>query len=117
MAKGWTVLETVNDRKNPITEEQKKRNRKNFAKAIKNAEDARLKDVDKDLERLKKEGEDLYWTRFNEEEKLLDAYKNKKVKSKEAIKRAKKLIKDRAEAEKKKKVAAEKNESNVKAEA
>ena len=102
MAKGWTVLKTVNDVNFIQTREDKIRNGKRFAKMVKKAEDAKLKDVNKDIERLKKESEDLYWTKFNEEEKLLAAYKEKKVKSKTAIKQAKKIIKDRAEAEKKK---------------
>ena len=117
MAKGWSVLKTVNDVDFTETREDRIRKNKQFARAVKKAEDATLKDPEQDVKRLKKEGEDLYYARVNREEALLDAYKRKVVKSKTAIKEAKRIIKERTEAEKKKKAAAEKTESNVKAEA
>ena len=116
MAKGWSVVPTINDVNFTRTKEDKKRSNKRFAKAIKKAEDARLKDPEQDIKRLKKEGEDLYWKKREKEDRLIDAYNKKLLKSKTVIKEAKKIIKDRADAEKKK-VAAEKTESNVKAEA
>ena len=119
MASGFTVKEIMEgfNKLPSITREESKRKNKRFAKAIKDAESARLKDPKQDIERLKKESENLYFTKVNEEEKLLDAYKRKVVKSKTAVKEAKRIIKERAEAEKKKKAVAEKTESNVKAEA
>lgn len=51
-------------------------------------------------EDLKKESEDLYYQRRREDEKLLDAYNRKAVKSKAAIRRAEALIKARNEAKK-----------------
>lgn len=114
MAKGWSVVELAHNIYIPETKEEKKRKNKRFAKAIKAAENATLKDPKQDIERLKKEGEDLYYAKVNEEEKLLDAYKRKVVKSEVAIDKAHKILKERAAAEKKRKV---KTDSNTKAEA
>lgn len=101
MAKGWSVVPTVNDIKFARTKEEKKRSNKRFAKAIKNAEAAILKDPKQDLERLKKEGEQLYWKKREEEDRLIDAYNKKLLKSKTAIKEVKRIIKERANTEKK----------------
>jgi len=117
MASGFTVKEIMEGfNKFPsITREESKRKNKRFAKAIKNAEGARLKDPKQDIERLKKESENLYFTKVNEEEKLLDAYKRKVVKSKTAVKEAKRIIKERADAEKRKQEKEAKTDSNAKA--
>ena len=113
MAKGWTVLKTVNDENCITTREEKIKRNKNFAKMVKKAEGAVLKDPEQDIKRLKKEGEDLYLAKVGRENQLVEAYNEKRLKSKTAIKEAKRIAKERADAEKKKK---EKIESNVKAE-
>lgn len=122
MAKGWTVLQTVNSNNYiPNSNAEKIRNNKKFNTMIKKAENAILKDPEQDIKRIKKEGEDLYLAKVGREDQLIEAYKEKRLKSKAIIKEAKRIIKERAEAEKKKKekeaAAAKENESNVKAEA
>ena len=119
MAKGWTVLKTVNDSNYITTREDRIKSNKRFSKMVAQAEAAVLKDPEQDIKRIKKEGEDLYLTRMVREDQLVEAYKEKRLKSKATIKEAKRIIKERAEAEKRKKeaAAAKENESNVKAEA
>lgn len=102
MAKGWIIVPTRNDINFAETKEEKLRKYKRFAKAIKKAEDAILKDPKQDIERLKKEGEKFYWKKREEEDRLVDAYNKKLLKSKTAIKEAKRIAKERADAEKKK---------------
>ena len=121
MAKGWTVLKTVNDSNYITTREDRIKSNKRFSKMVAQAEAAVLKDPEQDIKRIKKEGEDLYFAKVGREDQLVEAYKEKRLKSKATIKEAKRIIKERAEAEKRKKekeaAAAKENESNVKAEA
>ncbi len=51
------------------------------------------------LDEMKKHGDELYDIKVLHENALLDAYKEKRLKSKNLIKQAKKLIKKRAEAQ------------------
>ena len=85
MAIGWTTIPTVNDR--PKEE-----------KTYRLEKDPCRKVVTKDFLGLKKEGEDLYEQAVLEEEKLLTAFKEKKVKSKAAIRKAKSILSKREKA-------------------
>ena len=98
MAKGWTVLKTVNDVE--FTKEEKQKTNKRFSKMVKQAENEKLKDIEKDVERLKKEGEDLFAKRVAEEDAIVAAYNDKRLKSKALIKKAKKIIQNKKKAEK-----------------
>lgn len=91
MAKGWVTLETVNDRPK---ETKTHRIKKDICRKVEK----------KTLEQLKKEGDELAEIAKFEEEKLLEAFKAKRVKSKEAIKKAKSIIAAREKKEKKQKV-------------
>ena len=95
MAKGWKsvgnnaiTIEKVS-RKDRINKDKK------FSNLIRNTKSLRSFD-------LKKEGEDLYERRILEEDKLLDAFENKLVKSKNAIKQAIRIKKERADAKEQK---------------
>jgi hypothetical protein len=103
VAKGWVELPRKTELEK-ISREKKLKKDRMFQKAAKVIDKKRLKDIDKDIERMKKDSEDLYFKKKAEEDKLVDAFNDKKVKSKTAIKEAKKIIKERAEAEKKNKV-------------
>lgn len=94
MAKGWTRIETVNDNKSVETDAQKQKNLRNFANAIHQMKSLSPED-------LKKRGDENYATRIAEDEKLLDAFDKKKLKSKDAVKRALQLKKEKAKTEKK----------------
>ena len=103
MAKGWTkvrdnAIDTVK-----MTKAEKVIKERGMAKLIRNT--PKLSAFD-----LKKEGEDLYDKKKGEEDKLLDAFDNKLVKSKNAIKQAIRIKKERTEAESKKLEAAKKVE-------
>lgn len=65
----------------------------------------------KDQEALKKEGEDLFHKSVSEKDHLLDAFENKRIKNKEAIKRAIRIKKERAAVEAKKRDAKQKSET------
>lgn len=60
-------------------------------------------------EELKKEGEDLYEVKLARENSLLEAYKEKILKSKELIKEARKIKAQRAKAKASRKDKKEKN--------
>jgi len=105
MAKGWVELpRKAGTGTDKLTRETKLKKDRAFQKAAKMADKNRLKDIEKDIERMKRNSEDLYFKRKAEEDKLVDAFNDKKVKSKTAIKEAKKIIAERASAEKKNKV-------------
>lgn len=55
------------------------------------------------LDEMKKHGDDLYEIHLVNEKALIDAFKDKKLKSKRLIKKAKKIIKRRKEDSKKEK--------------
>lgn len=91
MAKGWTKVKTVND------VERKKMTGKDlndFNMLVKNTKTLTAP-------QLKKQSEELYERQQAEDTKLLDAYEDKRVKSKTAIKRAQ-YLKDKLEKEKEK---------------
>lgn len=79
---------------NGTREEKLKRDRL-AQKMIKNVEVMNLKD-------MKKHGDEVYDAYVANETALIEAFNNKKLKSKNLIKRAKKIIKRREEASKKK---------------
>lgn len=89
MGKGWTTIETVNSVKNNETKTEKIKRMQNFSKVIDNTKSLQLKD-------LKKHGDDLYATQKNAENELLQAYNDKKLKSKKLIKQALRIKKERA---------------------
>lgn len=89
MAKGWTKVKTVND------VERKKIDSKtenDFNVLIRNTKSL-------PAEKLKKNSEILYDKKIEEENKLLFAFDNKLIKSKEAIKRALRIKKQREKLE------------------
>ena len=94
MAKGWTKIETVNDNKSVESTSQKQRNLRNFANAIRNTKSLSPED-------LKKRSDEHFAAKNAEDAKLLEAFDSKKLKSKNAIKRALQLKKEQAKAEKK----------------
>ena len=74
---------------------------KNFEHLIRNTQS-------KTLEELKKEGDELFATKQAQDASLLAAYKEKRLKSKEAIKQAKALLKTEEKAAAKKAKTSEK---------
>ena len=90
----WTVIPTVNDTK--TTKETI-----GYSKTMKSmldkvvVYDGSQEDIDK---KIKKHQEELYLAQKAEEDKLLDAFTNKKLKSKAAIKRARGLAKRKRDA-------------------
>ena len=105
MAKGWKTLETVNDTpKSNKTQQEKNRAKTradNFLRSVKTLSEADLK----------KEGVEAYFHQKSSNEALLDAFENKRLKSKNLIKQAIKLKKEKekAEAEAKAKEAQKEN--------
>ena len=88
MAKGWTSAFTING-------DSKINNKsRNFDKIIRNTKTP-------SLEQMKKDSEDAFIKQSHENEALLDAFANKKLKSKAAIRRALRLKKEAEKAEKK----------------
>ena len=94
----WKTISTINDTtiKNTRTDRQ---NSTNFNKLMKTTPTRNVED-------LKKHSEDLFEAQKLEDEKLLDAFANKKLKSKAAIKKALGLSKKYNDAGKKKDKAA-----------
>lgn len=90
MAKDWRIIPTVNDV--PKTTEYKG-----------NSDFHRLmsKTPKRDEDKLKEHNEESFTKQEFEEAKLLDAFANKKLKSKAAIKRARALAKRKSDAGKK----------------
>lgn len=95
MAKNWTRISTVNDIINAETAAQKQHREQAFSNAIKNVKTM-------DLESLKEHSDKIFSEKKAEDESLLEAFDNKKLKSKALIKRALQLKKERDKAEKKK---------------
>jgi hypothetical protein len=99
MAKGWTQLNTINDvPKNSKTQQEKN-------KAATRADNLIRSTPSLKAEELKKQGILHFNQKKSEEDALLDAFKEKRLKSKTLIKHAIKIKKER-EAEAKKKEAA-----------
>lgn len=102
MAKGWTTLETVNkvtkDTRTPAEKAKADRHFDNLIRNTKSLTCAELKKASKDAYKAQKEYED----------QLIQAYADKKLKSKDKIAEARKLIKARKDAEAKRKAEAEK---------
>ena len=90
----WKTLPTVNDTtvKNTITDRQKSINLNHLLASTPN----------RTAEELKKHSEELFEAQKLENKKLLDAFTNKKLKSKAAIKKALSLSKKHNDAGKKK---------------
>ena len=85
MAKGWIVVKTVNDVEvKPKTVSEKYRNSRDYEKLM--AKTKKLK-----WEDLKKEGEELHALQIAKEENIVNAFNDKRLKSKELIKQARKL--------------------------
>lgn len=108
----WKVIPTVNDMTHTTeqTKSYNKRMKSMMDKVI--VYDGDQEDIDK---KIKKHQEELYLAQKFEEDKLLDAFANKKLKSKAAIKRALGLAKKRNKAGKKTDKAA-KPQDNIVAE-
>ena len=85
MAKGWTHFASINEATTPDKRTVIK-NEQGFSKLIKNTKKLSVLD-------LKKESENLFDKQVAEDDKLLDAFVNKRLKSKAAIKKALKLKK------------------------
>lgn len=100
MAKGWKTVATNSTNFDKKKSENPLRDSKRFNSLI-------AKTEKKNVEQLKKEGEELFAQRKAEDAHLLDAFDRKVVKDKNAIKRAIKLKKDLAAAEEKAKKAAQ----------
>lgn len=88
MGKEWTTIETVNSVYKAETKTEKTHKIKNFNKLIDNTKSLKLED-------LKKHGDNLYTTQKNAENDLLQAYNDKKLKSKKLIKQALRIKKER----------------------
>lgn len=88
MSKKWKTIKTINYTPKNLSKEESVKQDQNFAKLIKNTKTLSVKD-------LKTESKALYATKLAEEDKLIEAFDNKKLKSKEAIKRAIYIKKDR----------------------
>ena len=91
----WKVIPTVNDMTHTTkqTKSYNKRIKSMMDKVI--VYDGSQEDIDK---KIKKHQEELYLAQKAEEDKLLDAFTNKKLKSKAAIKRARGLAKRKRDA-------------------
>lgn len=98
MAKGWKTVMTNSTDFNKRKSENPLRDSKRFNSLM-------AKTEKKNVEQLKKEGEELFAQRKVEDAHLLDAFDRKVVKDKNAIKRAIKLKKDLAAVEEKAKKA------------
>jgi len=89
MAKGWSVVKTVNDVEvKPKTYAEKYRDNRSFQKTM-----AKTKTLS--AEDLKKESAELYEIKVWQEENLVAAYNDKRIKSKNLAKKARKLIADK----------------------
>ena len=86
MSKKWKTIR--NDTSKKSTKEERVRQDRSFANLINNTKTLSVKD-------LKAESKELYAAKIAEEDQLLEALENKKLKSKEALKRAFRIKKDR----------------------
>ena len=95
MPKGWKTIPTIND--TIATKEKTKADNKRIKSMMDKVivYDGSQEDIDK---KIKKHQEELYLAQKAEEDKLLDAFTNKKLKSKAAIKRARGLAKRKRDA-------------------
>lgn len=93
MAKNWTTIYTNAD-ETKVTKEEITRRMHRFDNTIKSMKSPTY-------DELKRSSEIAYAVKLNEEEKLLQAFSEKKVKSKAAIKQALRIKRERAAAEKK----------------
>lgn len=91
MPKGWVKVETVNNITNNETNAEKNRREKNFSQLIRNTK------VKTGIQ-LNKESDELYAQKIAEEDSLLAAFEDKRLKSKKLIKQALRLKKERASA-------------------
>lgn len=95
MSKGWTLVGTnALEFGNTETRQERVRRERKFNNAINNAKSITV-------EEMKKESEKLFDTKNAENVQLLQAFKDKKLKSKALIKKAKALKKKEKEAVKK----------------
>ena len=95
MSKGWTLVGTnALEFGNTETRQERIRRERKFNNAINNAKSITV-------EEMKKESEKLFDAKNAENVQLLQAFKDKKLKSKALIKKAKALKKKEKEAEKK----------------
>jgi hypothetical protein len=108
MAKGWKTVATNSTNFDKKKSENPLRDSKRFNSLM-------AKTEKKNVEQLKKEGEELFAQRKAEDAHLLDAFDRKVVKDKNAIKRAIKLKKDLAAAEEKAKKATQTADAAVNA--
>lgn len=88
MAKGWSNFATINDLSNSLSKQEKIKREQRFNDAIRNTKTL-------SVEALKQHSDELYDKQMAEDEKLLQAFTDKKVKSKTAIRRALRLKKER----------------------
>ena len=93
-----TVKEFVDNFNKKKNEKKATTNHKSFDKLIRNT-------PTKSLEDLKKEGDEAYAEKIASDASLLEAYKAKKLKSKENIKQARYLLAKEKEKEEKEKAA------------
>lgn len=91
MAKNWVKVETVNDAPNIETYVEKKRKFSDFNKMIRNTKTKKAHEI-------MKENEELYEQKVANEDALLAAFEDKKLKSKTLIKQALRIKKERTEA-------------------
>ena len=93
MSKEWKHFATINDLSHSLSTKEIARKEKNFNNAIHNEKTL-------SVEKLKKHYEELYEKKLQEENNLLEAFKEKKLKSKTAIKKALILKKEKQQKEK-----------------
>jgi len=97
MAKGWKTIQNINITSSITTEDARMKRNQNFKNAIHNVKSYTA-------EELKKYSDALYDKKQADDERLLNAFEGKRLKSKEAIKKAIALKKEKdAEAAKKQK--------------
>lgn len=87
MSKKWKTIR--NDASKKSTKEERIKQDRGFVNLINNTKTLSVKD-------LKAESKELYAAKIAEEDKLLKAFDNKKLKSGEAVRRALRIKKDRA---------------------
>lgn len=87
MSKKWKTIR--NDTSKKSTKEERVRQDRGFTNLINNTKTLSVKD-------LKTESKELYAAKIAEEDKLLEAFDNKKLKSGEAVRKALRIKKDRA---------------------
>ena len=91
MAKGWRNFATINDLSTKEEKHTTFKREEKFRNGIKNIKILSIED-------LKKESDELYDKKIAEEDKLLTAFTDKRIRSKEAIKQALKIKKIREKA-------------------